>query len=175
MAATHPIYDLEVTSLDGSTHRMDRYRGQVVLIVNVASRCGYTPQYAWLERVYRTYLDRGAVVLGFPCNQFGAQEPGSADEIREFCREAYDVTFPLFAKVDVNGAGAHPLFVHLKRARPGWLWTPGIKWNFTKFLVDGEGHVRARYGPSVGPDAIEAAIGRLLDAAAAQAGASESA
>jgi glutathione peroxidase len=138
------------------------WRGQVVLIVNVASGCGMTPQYAGLERLHREYGPRGFAVLGFPCNQFGGQEPGSAEEIQTFCTSTYDVTFPMFAKVDVNGSDAHPLWVHLKAERPGLLGTEAIKWNFTKFLVGRGGVVRQRYGPQVEPAAIAADIAALL-------------
>ncbi len=143
---------------------MADYRGKTLLIVNVASACGYTPQYAGLEALYRKYKDRGFVVLGFPCNQFGAQEPGSADEIATFCGTRYDVTFPLFAKIDVNGANAHPLFEHLKNERPGALGTKGIKWNFTKFLVNGRGEVVQRYGSSTTPEQIDADVAALVEA-----------
>ena len=134
----------------------------MVLIVNVASGCGMTPQYAGLERLHREYGPRGFAVLGFPCNQFGGQEPGSAEEIQTFCTSTYDVTFPMFAKVDVNGSDAHPLWVHLKAERPGLLGTEAIKWNFTKFLVGRGGVVRQRYGPQVEPAAIAADIAALL-------------
>ncbi|MEY3701808.1 MAG: hypothetical protein RI891_1100 [Gemmatimonadota bacterium] len=138
------------------------WRGQVLLIVNVASGCGMTPQYAGLERLHREYGPRGFTVLGFPCNQFGGQEPGSAEEIQTFCTSTYDVTFPMFAKVDVNGSDAHPLWVHLKAERPGLLGTEAIKWNFTKFLVGRDGVVRQRYGPQVEPAAIATDIAALL-------------
>ena len=144
---------------------MADYRGKTLLIVNVASACGYTPQYAGLEALYRKYKDRGFVVLGFPCNQFGAQEPGSADEIATFCSTQYDVTFPLFAKIDVNGANAHPLFEHLKTERPGALGTKAIKWNFTKFLVNARGEVVERYGSSTTPEQIDADVAKALDSA----------
>lgn len=166
MALPHPLYDLDAVALDGSTVRLDRYRGAVLLIVNVASQCGYTPQYAGLERLYRDHRERGLVVLGFPCNQFGRQEPGDAEAIRAFCVEQYDVTFPLFAKVDVNGRAAHPLFAHLATARRGWLGTARIKWNFTKFLVDARGEVVGRYGPTARPESLEADVVRCLDARA---------
>jgi len=138
------------------------WRGQVLLIVNVASGCGMTPQYAGLEKLHREYGPRGFAVLGFPCNQFGGQEPGSAEEIQTFCTSTYDVTFPMFAKVNVNGSDAHPLWVHLKAERPGLLGTEAIKWNFTKFLVGRDGVVRQRYGPQVEPAAIAADIATLL-------------
>jgi len=161
MATAH---DFAVTTLRGEPRSMADYRGQTLLIVNVASACGYTPQYAGLEALYRKYKDRGFVVLGFPCNQFGAQEPGSADEIATFCGTRYEVTFPLFAKIDVNGANAHPLFEHLKSERPGALGTKGIKWNFTKFLVNGRGEVVQRYGSSTTPEQIDADVAALVEA-----------
>jgi glutathione peroxidase len=155
------LYDVDVTALDGSTQRMERYRGQTLLIVNVASQCGYTPQYAGLERLYRTYRDRGLVVLGFPCDQFGHQEPGSDAEIAQFCWRTYDVTFPLFRKIAVNGANAHPLYQLLKRQKTG-LFGASIKWNFTKFLVGRDGIVLKRYGPRDTPERIEAEVVALL-------------
>jgi glutathione peroxidase len=157
------VYDFDVTTLDGQPRSMADYRGKTLLIVNVASACGYTPQYAGLEALYRKYHDRGFEVLGFPCNQFGGQEPGTADEIATFCSTKYDVTFPLFAKVDVNGAKAHPLFEHLKAAKPGALGSKAIKWNFTKFLVNARGEVVERYGSSTTPAAIDADVAKLLD------------
>jgi len=160
------VYDFDVTTLDGQPKRLSDYRGKTLLIVNVASACGFTPQYTGLEALYRTYHDRGFEVLGFPCNQFGAQEPGSADEIATFCSTKYDVTFPLFAKIDVNGPGTHPLYELLKSSRPGLLGTEGIKWNFTKFLVNGRGEVVARYAPSDTPEKIEHAVRGVLDAPA---------
>jgi glutathione peroxidase len=155
------LYDVDVTSLDGSTQRMERYRGQTLLVVNVASQCGYTPQYAGLERLYRTYRDRGLVVLGFPCDQFGHQEPGSDAEIGQFCSRTYDVTFPLFRKIAVNGANAHPLYQFLKRQQTG-LFGSSIKWNFTKFLVGRDGIVLKRYGPRDTPESIEAEVAASL-------------
>jgi glutathione peroxidase len=151
-----------LATIDGRTVTLDDWRGQVLLIVNVASRCGYTPQYADLERLHRTYRDRGFAVLGFPCNQFGGQEPGTSEEIRRFCTLTYDVTFPMFARVDVNGPHAHPLFRRLKSAHPGLFGSEAIKWNFTKFLVDRSGRVIARYGPRDAPSAIEPAIQRAI-------------
>ena len=156
------IHDFEVTSIDGDTFSLDRYRGRPLLIVNVASRCGMTPQYAGLEALYRRFKDRGLVVLGFPCNQFGGQEPGTAQEIDAFCRENYDVTFPMFMKVDVNGANAHPLFRFLKSQQKGLLGTEAIKWNFTKFLVDAQGKVIARFGPRDTPDQLAPQVERAL-------------
>ena len=156
------VYDFDVTALDGKPRPMADYRGKVLLIVNVASACGYTPQYTGLEALYRKYHDRGFEVLGFPCNQFGGQEPGSADEIATFCNTKYDVTFPLFAKIDVNGRHAHPLYEHLKGEAPGALGTKAIKWNFTKFLVNANGEVVERYGSSTTPEQIDADVAKLL-------------
>ncbi|HET9372261.1 MAG TPA: glutathione peroxidase [Vicinamibacterales bacterium] len=152
------MYGFDVTTIDGRVESLGRYRGRTLLIVNVASRCGYTPQYAGLERLYRAHRDEGLVVLGFPCNQFGAQEPGGEDEIRVFCAERYDVTFPMFAKVLVNGDGAHPLFQYLKAQKKGLLGSASIKWNFTKFLVGLDGEVLDRFGPADTPDKIERAL-----------------
>ena len=149
------LYDIDVRTIDGSSQPLAVYRGKTLLIVNVASRCGFTPQYAGLERLYRTYRDEGFVVLGFPCNQFGGQEPGAEDDVLAFCTSAYGVTFPMFAKIDVNGPGAHPLYRLLTSARRGILGTARIKWNFTKFLVSASGEVKRRYPPSAAPAAIE--------------------
>ena len=157
-----PIYDLEARAIDGSTVPLAQYRGQVLLIVNVASDCGFTPQYTGLESLYRKYRDRGFVVLGFPCNQFGAQETGTDAEIASFCSLSYDVTFPMFAKVDVNGEAAHPLFRLLKKERKGLLGTEAIKWNFTKFLVGRDGRVLERFGPSDTPEKIDPVISATL-------------
>ncbi|MET4664862.1 glutathione peroxidase [Sphingomonas sp. PvP056] len=156
------ITDHIVTGADGQPVDLSAYAGKVLLIVNTASKCGFTPQYAGLEALQRRFADKGFAVLGFPCNQFGAQEPGDAEEIRNFCSLTYDVTFPMFAKVDVNGANADPLFTALKKQAPGFLGTGGIKWNFTKFLVDRGGQVVERYAPTTKPEAIEADIARLL-------------
>jgi glutathione peroxidase len=145
------VYDFDVTTLDGQPRRLSDYRGKTLLIVNVASACGFK------------YRDRGFEVLGFPCNQFGGQEPGSAEEIATFCSTKYDVTFPLFAKIDVNGAKAHPLFEHLKAEAPGALGTKAIKWNFTKFLVNSRGEVVERYGSSTTPAQVDADVARALD------------
>ena len=134
---------------------MENYRGQVLLIINVASKCGFSGQYAGLEALYRRYRDKGFTILGFPCDQFAHQEPGDEAEIQSFCSLTYDVTFPLFAKIEVNGSGAHPLFTFLKKARPGLLGSEAIKWNFTKFLVNREGQVLKRYAPSDTPEKIE--------------------
>ena len=156
------VYDIDVTTIDGRTVSMAEYRGRVLLIVNVASRCGFTPQYAGLETLQRKYRDRGFLVLGFPCNQFGRQEPGTEEEIRRFCAETFDVTFLMFAKVDVNGPRAHPLFRFLKAQQRGVLGTSTVKWNFTKFLVDGQGRVVRRFGTGVAPATIGGQIERLL-------------
>jgi glutathione peroxidase len=156
------IYDFEATTIDGKTQSLTEFRGQVLLVVNVASRCGFTPHYAPLETLYKTYRDQGFAILGFPCNQFGRQEPGNEAEIKGFCQTNYDVTFPLFAKIEVNGPGAHPLYRYLESARPGILGTRAIKWNFTKFLVDRQGQVVGRYGPLQGMRPVEKAVPKLL-------------
>ena len=156
------LYDFSARDIEGRNVRLGRFRGKVVLIVNTASQCGFTPQYAGLERLYEDLADRGFAVLGFPCNQFGGQEPGDADEIAKFCKLTYDVHFPMFAKIEVNGAGAHPLYQWLKAQATGLLGTEAIKCNFTKFLVDRSGHVVDRYAPTTAPDAIRADIERLL-------------
>ena len=158
------VFDFHATALDGTPIDLARYRGKLLLIVNTASACGFTPQYTGLEAVYRQFRERGVEVLGFPCNQFGQQEPGSDAEIGDFCEKNYGVSFPLFAKVDVNGAGAHPLFRHLKHAAPGVLGTERIKWNFTKFLVDRDGAVIKRYAPQTKPEQIAGDIEALLGA-----------
>jgi len=156
------VYDFEAETLDGRVVSFETYREHVLLVVNVASRCGYTGQYGGLEALYRRYRDRGFAVLGFPCNQFGRQEPGTAAEIQEFCSNEYDVTFPMFAKIDVNGPSAHPLFTFVKTQRRGWLGS-SVRWNFTKFLVGRDGQVRYRYGPMDAPSKIEPDIERALD------------
>ena len=156
------ITDLEVCGADGGPVSLDTWRGQVLLVVNTASKCGFTPQYDGLEALHRRYRDRGFEVLAFPCNQFGAQEPGDAAEIATFCTTHYDVTFPVFAKVEVNGPGTAPLFQQLKDAAPGVLGSKAIKWNFTKFLVDRAGQPVRRYAPTVRPDALTADIEALL-------------
>jgi len=156
------IYDFTAQSLAGEEVPLKRFEGQVLLIVNTASACGFTPQYKGLEQLHRSLSPRGFAVLGFPCNQFGAQEPGSEDEIESFCEINYGVTFPLFAKVDVNGDSAAPLYQYLKKAKPGLLGSEAIKWNFTKFLVDRKGKVIERYAPKVEPEAIVADIEKLL-------------
>jgi glutathione peroxidase len=156
------VFDFHASALDGAPLDLARYRGQVLLIVNTASACGFTPQYQGLEALQRQFGAQGLTVLGFPCNQFGAQESGSAAQIGAFCEKNYGVSFPLFAKVEVNGAHAHPLFQHLKHAAPGVLGTEAIKWNFTKFLVGRDGNVVARYAPQTRPQDIAADIARLL-------------
>ena len=156
------ITDFTVRGADGTPVDLSAYAGKVLLIVNTASKCGFTPQYEGLEALHREYADRGFEVLGFPCNQFGGQEPGDAAEIANFCSLTYDVTFPVFAKIDVNGANADPLFVELKKQAPGLLGTEGIKWNFTKFLVGKDGRVVERYAPTTKPEDIRADIEKLL-------------
>ncbi|HEU5436499.1 MAG TPA: glutathione peroxidase [Telluria sp.] len=156
------IYEHSATSLTGAPVDLARYKGKVLLIVNTASACGFTPQYKGLEAVYQQFRDKGVEVLGFPCNQFGAQEKGTADEIGAFCEKNFGVTFPLFAKVEVNGDNAHPLFKQLKHDAPGLLGTEAIKWNFTKFLVDRNGKVVKRYAPATKPEDIVDDIGKLL-------------
>ncbi len=156
------VHDFKARTIDGKDQSLDAYRGKTLLIVNVASKCGFTPQYKGLEAMYRKLRDRGLVVLGFPCDQFGHQEPGDENEIQSFCSTTYDVTFPMFAKVEVNGDGAHPLYKYLKSESPGVLGSEGIKWNFTKFLVDGKGEVVKRYGSVDTPDKIEKDVEGLL-------------
>jgi glutathione peroxidase len=156
------LYDFSAPLLDGTPKSLADYRGKVVLIVNVASKCGFTPQYAGLETLWRHHRDRGLVILGFPCNQFGGQEPGNADEIASFCSTTYEVSFPIFAKLEVNGPHADPLYQFLKASAPGVLGTEAIKWNFTKFLVDRTGRVVDRFAPDQTPEAIEANIEKLL-------------
>jgi glutathione peroxidase len=156
------IYDFSARTLDGASVPLDVYKGKTLLIVNVASKCGFTPQYGGLEALYRKFAPKGLVVLGFPSNQFGHQEPGDSTEIRNFCSTKFDVTFPLFAKIDVNGGAADPLYKFLKREARGIFGTEGIKWNFTKFLVDSQGRVRKRYAPTAIPSSIENAISALL-------------
>lgn len=160
------IYDFSAIDIGGHEQSLEVFRGQVLLIVNVASQCGFTPQYAGLETLYRDHRSDGLAVLGFPCNQFGRQEPGDESTIREFCNREYDITFPMFAKVDVNGPHAHPLFRWLKGERPGLLGTEAIKWNFTKFLVGRDGHVIRRYAPTEKPSALKDDIARACAAAA---------
>ncbi|MBP7337781.1 glutathione peroxidase [Niveispirillum sp.] len=155
------IYDFSAKTLDGKDVSLGDWRGKVMLIVNTASKCGFTYQYQGLEALHRDYAARGLAVLGFPCNQFGQQEPGDAAEIANFCSLTYDVTFPMFAKIDVNGDNAHPLYTWLKTQKRGFLISR-IKWNFTKFLVDRSGNVVARFGPTTKPEALRTAIEALL-------------
>ena len=156
------IQDFEARSLAGKPVALRDYQGKVVLVVNTASKCGFTPQYKGLEALYRKYKDQGLEVLGFPCNQFGAQEPGNEQEIATFCETNYDVTFPMFSKVDVNGEGTSPVYRYLKSAKPGLLGTEAIKWNFTKFLIDRDGNVVARFAPNDTPESIERDIAKAL-------------
>ena len=156
------FYDLAAKLPGGGTQSMADYRGKVLLIVNTASKCGFTPQYEGLEELYRDYKDRGLEILAFPCNQFGAQEPGDAAEIANFCSLTYDVTFPVFAKIDVNGSTADPLWKYLKAEKTGLLGIGSIKWNFTKFLVDRQGNVVSRHAPTTRPEELRAEIEALL-------------
>ena len=158
------IHDFSARDIDGAEQSLAAYRGRVLLVVNVASKCGFTPQYAGLEELYRSYHDDGLTVLGFPCDQFGHQEPGNEAEIRDFCSMQYDITFPLFAKINVNGADAHPLYQWLKGEKPGVFGTAGIKWNFTKFLVGRDGQVIKRYAPTDTPAGLKDDIERALSA-----------
>jgi glutathione peroxidase len=160
------LYELNIITIDGQTGTMEIYCGQVLLIVNVASKCGFTSQYAGLEALYRRYRDKGFTILGFPCDQFGHQEPGNEAEIQSFCSLTYDVTFPLFAKIDVNGSGTHPLYAYLKKAQPGLFGSESIKWNFTKFLVNREGQVLKRYAPTDTPEKIEDDLKKMLELSA---------
>jgi len=162
MTASAPIYALSAERLQGDTQSLADYAGKVMLIVNTASKCGFTPQYAGLEALYQRFKERGLVVLGFPCNQFGEQEPGTADEIASFCQTNYGVTFPMFARIDVNGDTTHPLYKLLKQSARGLLGSEGIKWNFTKFLVDRDGRIVERYAPTTTPEAIAKDIEALL-------------
>ncbi|HRF11418.1 MAG: glutathione peroxidase [Candidatus Accumulibacter phosphatis] len=157
-----PIHEFSVKLLTGGQQSMADYTGKVLLIVNTASHCGFTPQYAGLEALYQRYRERGLVVLGFPCNQFGSQEPGDAEEIAGFCQKNYGVSFPMFAKIEVNGDDAHPLYQYLKKAAPGLLGSEAIKWNFTKFLVNRQGEVNERYAPATAPESIANDIEKLL-------------
>ncbi|MDO9425615.1 MAG: glutathione peroxidase [Methylobacterium sp.] len=165
------LHSLVPRAADGTPYPLAHHRGEVLLVVNTASQCGFTGQYAGLEDLWRRHRAAGLVVLGFPCNQFGAQEPGDAAEIARFCSLTYDVTFPVLAKVAVNGADADPVFAHLKRERPGLLGLTGIKWNFTKFLVGRDGRVIARYAPKTKPADLDAAIAKALAEPAPQASA----
>jgi glutathione peroxidase len=155
-------YDIALKTLDGHEQSLELYRGRVLLVVNVASQCGFTPQYAGLEHLHRKFRDRGFAVLGFPCNQFGQQEPGDEAQIGQFCSTRYQVSFPMFAKIDVNGITAHPLYRYLTREKRGVLGTTAIKWNFTKFLIDRAGDVVERLAPTYAPESIEPAVERLL-------------
>ena len=156
------LYDFKVKTIDGVETPLSAYKGKVILIVNVASKCGFTPQYKGLEELYKKYKDRGFVILGFPCNQFGKQEPGTNDEIKQFCSVNYGVTFPMFDKIDVNGDDAHPLYKYLKAQKSGLLGTESIKWNFTKFLIDRNGKVIDRYASMTKPESLAADIEELL-------------
>ena len=156
------VYEYAAKTIDGSEQKLDAYKGKVLLVVNVASKCGFTPQYKGLEALYRKYKDKGLVILGFPCDQFGHQEPGDENEIKNFCSLNYDVSFPLYAKIDVNGDNAHPLYKFLKSEAPGMLGSEGIKWNFTKFLIDKSGKVVKRYGSVDTPEKIDKDIAELL-------------
>lgn len=152
------LYDFEASSIGSKPVSLSDYRGQVLLIVNTASKCGFTPQFAGLEKLYEKYRARGFSILGFPCNQFGRQDPGNNPEIEQFCQINYGVSFPMFAKIDVNGPATHPLFQHLKKAAPGIFGSEKIKWNFTKFLINRNGEVIARFAPATKPEKIEQAI-----------------
>ena len=160
---TTNIYSQSATDIQGNTVSLEQYRGKVLLIVNTASECGFTPQYKGLEALYQEYKDQGLVILGFPCNQFGAQEPGSDEEIAEFCDLSFKTSFPLFSKIDVNGSSAHPLFSFLKEEAPGLLGSKKIKWNFTKFLVKADGSVLKRYAPQDKPSKIALELAELLN------------
>jgi len=160
--AMSTIYDFKVKTITGEETTLSSYKNQVLLIVNVASKCGFTPQYDGLEALYQKYKSLGFTVMGFPCNQFGSQESGSEEEIQNFCRVNFGVTFPMFAKIDVNGDTTHPLYTYLKSEQPGFLGTEMIKWNFTKFLIDREGNVVKRFGSSTKPEEIQKEIESLL-------------
>ena len=156
------VYDFSARDIDARERSLSEFRGKLLLIVNVASQCGFTPQYKGLEELHRKYADKGVELLGFPCNQFGKQEPGNAEEIKNFCSLNYDVTFPIFAKIDVNGPAAHPLYNYLTREKGGGLLGRGIKWNFTKFLVGRDGQVLGRYAPTVTPEALDRVVEQTL-------------
>jgi glutathione peroxidase len=156
------VYDFKATDIDGKTRSIGEFKGKTMLVVNVASKCGFTPQYTGLEAMYRKLKDKGLVVLGFPCDQFGNQEPGDEREIKDFCALNYEVSFPLFAKIEVNGEGTHPLYQHLKKEAKGVLGSESIKWNFTKFLIDKQGKVLRRYAPTDKPESIEKDVAALL-------------
>ncbi len=162
MTSSNTVYDFKINAIDGKPMSMDAYRGKVLLIVNTASACGFTPQYKGLEELYQKYKEQGLVVLGFPCNQFGEQEPGTEQQIVDFCEMNYRISFPMFEKVDVNGPDAHPLYEFLKKEEKGFLGTEGIKWNFTKFLVSREGKVLSRYGSVTKPEAIAKDVEKAL-------------
>jgi glutathione peroxidase len=156
------VYDFSARTIDGDEQKLSAYKGKTLLVVNVASKCGFTPQYTGLEALYEKFKDKGLVVLGFPCDQFGHQEPGDESEIKNFCSLNYDVKFPLFAKIEVNGANTHPLYKYLKAQAKGLLGSESIKWNFTKFLVDADGKVVTRYAPTDTPEKIEKDVARML-------------
>ena len=156
------VYDFSARTIDGDEQKLSAYKGKTLLVVNVASKCGFTPQYTGLEALYEKFKDKGLVVLGFPCDQFGHQEPGDENEIKNFCSLNYDVKFPLFAKIEVNGANAHPLYKYLKSQAKGLLGSESIKWNFTKFLIDQDGKVMTRYAPVDTPEKIEKDVAAAL-------------
>ena len=156
------VYGLKAKTIDGADQALDAYKGKTLLVVNVASKCGFTPQYTGLEAMYRKYKDKGLVVLGFPCDQFGHQEPGNEQEIKNFCSLKYDVSFPLFAKIEVNGANTSPLYQYLKKEARGLLGSEAVKWNFTKFLIDKNGKVVKRYAPTDTPASIERDVAKIL-------------
>lgn len=156
------LYELEATTIDGAAQSLSAFQGKTLLVVNVASKCGFTPQYTGLEAMYRKFKDKGLVVLGFPCDQFAHQEPGNEQEIKNFCSLKYDVSFPMFSKIDVNGAGTSPVFKYLKREAKGLFGTEAVKWNFTKFLIDKHGKVVRRYGPTDAPESIEKDVAKIL-------------
>ena len=155
-------YDFSAKTIDGAEQPLSEFRGKAMLVVNVASKCGFTPQYTGLEALHRKFKDKGIVVLGFPCDQFGHQEPGDEAEIKSFCALTYDVSFPMYAKVDVNGANTHPLYKWMKEEKSGFLGTDGVKWNFTKFLIDRNGNVVKRYAPTDTPEKIEKDLASVL-------------
>lgn len=156
------LYSIPVKTAAGETATLEDYKGKLILVVNTASKCGFTKQYKGLEALYNQYKDRGLAILGFPCNQFGKQEPGSDEDIQEFCKLNFGVSFPVYAKLDVNGPSAHPLFVELKKRSPGLLGTEGIKWNFTKFLISKDGQQVNRYAPKDSPESLQTEIERML-------------
>lgn len=162
MSQEKNVYSFQAKTLNGEEISLEKFQGKALLIVNVASKCGFTPQYKGLEEIYRKYKGQGFEILGFPCNQFGAQEPGDADEIKNFCSLTYDVSFPMFQKVDVNGENAHPLYKFLKKEEKGILGTEAIKWNFTKFLIDKKGNVVDRYAPQTKPEDLSKDIEKVL-------------